>query len=197
MATQAQIAAPQQSPVGAKRAAEVTHTSQRITRSKSSRAEASEVSPIMQMLREAEASPDPDPTDRPYEDVESHEDEVSRAPPRARDACPLPRDALPSRDPRPRPLTRYADPQPEEEYDEGEVVDDERPPFADAEPECADPELVAQIDAEAAAEEEEEEEEAEYVPIEEPEPEEEYEEGNVVPEAEEDEEAMAEDEEEN
>mmetsp|Transcript_30119 Transcript_30119/g.82317 ORF Transcript_30119/g.82317 Transcript_30119/m.82317 type:complete len:159 (+) Transcript_30119:115-591(+) len=82
------------------------------------------------------------------------------------------------------------DDEPDEEYDEGDVVDDERPPFADAEPEAADPALVAQIDAAV-----EEEEEGEYMPIEEPEPEEEYEEGNVIAEDEEEDDEEDEDEE--
>jgi len=69
------------------------------------------------------------------------------------------------------------EPEPEEEYAEGDVVDDERPPFVGAEPEAADPALVAQIDGL---------EDAEYQPDNEPEPEEEYEEGDVVAEEKED-----------
>jgi hypothetical protein len=85
-----------------------------------------------------------------------------------------------------------ADDEPYEEYDEGDVLDDERPPFADAEPESADPALLAQIDDAA-----EEDEGAEYEPAEnELEPEEEYEEGNVVAEEEEEQEEEEEEEEE-
>lgn len=86
-----------------------------------------------------------------------------------------------------------AEEEPEEETNEqcdaGDVVDDERPPFADADPKPADPALVAEMAAAGAATEEYRgEQDDDYRPAnddEEGEPAEEYEEGDVEEEQEE------------
>jgi len=63
-----------------------------------------------------------------------------------------------------------------EEYDEGPVVDDERPPFADADVEQADPDLVLQLDG---ADDDDDAAGADFAPGAESEVEEEFDEGDA------------------